>query len=64
MEDCKKKTLSNFYQYKLNTQITITIFLYFFQLGIKMSNKTITFEDKKVNKSNFYKTQNYLIYMT
>ena len=53
-----KKTLSNFYQSKLDTQITIKIFLHvFFQPSIRMTNKTINFEDKKINKSNFYKNK-------
>ena len=29
-----------------------------------MSEKNIVFDDKNVSKSSFYKTKNYLIYMT
>ena len=57
-----KKVLSNFYQSRLDTQITIKIFLHFFQLSIRINGKSINFEDKKTNKSNFYKKQKTIQY--
>ena len=38
-------------------QITINISLHFFQQSIRMSGKSINFDDKKINKSNFYKSK-------
>ena len=35
--------------------IIIKNFLHFFQQSIRMSGKSINFEDKKINKSTFYK---------
>ena len=53
-----KKTFSNFYQSRLDTQITINFFSHFFKLSIRMTNnKTINFDDKKISKSNFYKNK-------
>ena len=34
------------------------MFLHFFQPGIRISGKSINFEDKKINKSIFYKNKN------
>ena len=53
-----KKALGNFYQSRLDTQITIIFFYIFFQPSIKLNGKSINFEDKKINKSNFYKNKN------
>ena len=39
------------------SQITIKSFLHFFQQSIRKSGKSIHFEDKKVNKSTFYKNK-------
>ena len=33
------------------------MFYFFFQLSIRISGKSINFDDKKVNKSNFYKNK-------
>ena len=52
-----KKALSNFYQSRLDTQITIKIFYIFFQPSIRMNGKSINFDDKKINKSTFYKNK-------
>ena len=38
-------------------QITIKIFLRFFQQGIRKSGKSINFKDKKINKSTFNKNK-------
>ena len=53
-----KKTLSNFYQSRLDTQITVKIFFIFFSSSIKMSGKSINFDNKKINKSCLYKNKN------
>ena len=39
----------------MTPQITIKKFLHFFQQNIRISGKSINFEDKKINKSTFYK---------
>ena len=46
--------------YSHDTQIIIKIFLYSFLPSIKMSGKSINFEDKKSTKAIFTKTKNYL----
>ena len=38
-------------------QITIKIFYIFFQPSIRIGGKSINFDDKKINKSNFYKNK-------
>ena len=52
-----KKTLNSFYWSRLDILITIKIFLHFFSPSTKMSGKSITFDDKKINKSNFYRNK-------
>ena len=49
--------MSNFYQSRLDTQITIKFFYIFFQPSIRITGKSINFDDKKINKSNFYKNK-------
>ena len=49
--------LSNFYQPRLDTQITIKNVLNSFSPGIKMSRQSKNFDDKKINKSSFYKNK-------
>ena len=52
-----KKALSNFYQSRLDTHITKFFLRSFFSPSIKMSGKNINFDDKKINKSNFYRNK-------
>ena len=49
--------LSNFHQSRLDTPITKKKFLHIFQPSIRMNGKSINFEDKKINKSTFYKNK-------
>ena len=47
--------------YSQDTQIIIKKLFLFYLPSIRMSGKNIDIEDKKINKSNFYKKkQNYL----
>ena len=52
-----KKALRTFYQSRLDTQITIKIFLLHFSPSIKISRKSINFDDKKISKSHFCKNK-------
>ena len=38
-------------------QITVKNFYVLFQQSIRMSGKSINFDDKKINKSNFFKNK-------
>ena len=51
-----KKALSNFYQCRLETYYK-KLFTLFFQPSMRMSGTSINFDDKKINKSNFYKNK-------
>ena len=52
-----RKGTKQFYQSRLDTQITINFFYIFFLPSIRINGKIINFDDKKINKSNFYKNK-------
>ena len=56
--ELSQKTPSNFYQYKLDTPNYYKIFFtFYFLTSIRTSGKNINFDDKNINKSNFYKNK-------
>ena len=52
-----KKGTKQFLLVYMILQITIKIFLHFFLASIRMSGKSINFDDKKINKINFSKNK-------
>ena len=50
-----------YYHSRLDTQININFFTFFFQPSIRMSGKNINFDDKKISRCNFYKNKKLFI---
>ena len=57
MRFIEKKGTEQFLSVYMIPQIIIKNFLRFFQQSIRMNGKSINFEDKKINKSTFYKNK-------
>ena len=53
---CKKGTKQFLLVYMIPKITTKNLYI-FFQESIRMNGKSINFEDKKINKSNFYKNK-------
>ena len=57
LKEVVRKALSNFLLVHMIPQIIIKNFYIFLQQSVRISGKSINFDDKKINKSNFYKNK-------